>query len=298
MSKTLSSPRVSVVIPCFNHGEFLMDAVRSVTDLNRSDLELIVVDDGSTDERTRIALAALEAGGQTVIRQDNRGLAAARNAGVCASAGEYILPLDADNRIRAAYIRRGISILDAGSRVGVVYGDAEFVGLRSGRWEIGPFDSARLLSANYIDACAIYRRAVWEQNGGYDGTMPVQGLEDWDFWIGAVAHGWEFAYVPEIVFEYRVAGDSMITRARDFGAEIEEFVCRKHGALYKKVWLSSLSAERELRRERESTVLTLRNLRRLLKLRLAKRLHYRGESREPERDARFVHGSVGGAERT
>ena len=55
--------------------------------------------------------------------------------------------------------------------------------------------------------------AIWEQNRGYDGTMPIQGLEDWDFWLSAFAHGWKFAYVPEVLFEYRVTGNSMIARA-------------------------------------------------------------------------------------
>ena len=89
--------------------------------------------------------------------------------------------------------------------IGVVYGDAEYIGMRTGRWHVGSFERDRLLRWNYIDACAVYRRSIWEQNRGYDGTMPVQGLEDWDFWLSTLAHGWKFAYVPEVLFEYRVA---------------------------------------------------------------------------------------------
>lgn len=265
----MRSPTVSVVIPCFNHGEFLPEAVASVTSLNRNDVELIVVDDGSTDACTRKEMDALDSQGIHVIRQQNKGLAAARNAGICASRGEYILPLDADNRIRPAYIERGTPILDANPKVGIVYGDAEFMGRRSGRWQIGAFDSNRLLHWNYIDACAVYRRAVWEENGGYDGTMPVQGLEDWDFWLGAMKHGWQFDYIPEVLYEYRVAEESMITRT--FGSEPEtaKFVAAKHGPLYRQAWLQALEQQDSLR-------FTSRNLTRLLRSRLRQKLQRNG----------------------
>ena len=98
MKKT---PKVSVVMPCYNHGEFLPEAVASVTNIARDDIELVVVDDGSIDERTRKEEDKVSEAGIKVIRQENRGLAAARNAAVRASKGEYIFPLDADDRLRA-----------------------------------------------------------------------------------------------------------------------------------------------------------------------------------------------------
>ncbi|MGC2332915.1 MAG: glycosyltransferase [Candidatus Acidiferrales bacterium] len=263
------SPHVSVVIPCFNHGEFLPGAVASVTSINRDDVELIVVDDGSTDELTRKAVAALSAQGIRTICQENKGLAAARNLGISASQGKYILPLDADNRIRAAYIERGIQTLDAEPQIGVVYGDAEYTGTRTGRWHVGPLNLNRLLQWNYIDACAVYRRAVWEQNGGYDGAMPVQGLEDWDFWLGAVEHDWAFHYVPQVLFDYRVAEESMISRAAKFKPQIEKFIANKHGLLYRQAWI-----QREW--ERGSGRATLANLRRIVKARLKHKLDPNG----------------------
>jgi glycosyltransferase involved in cell wall biosynthesis len=261
------SCKVSVVIPCFNHGEFLPEAVFSVTNIKRDDIELIVVDDGSTDERTRKEMDALTARGIHVVRQENKGLAAARNAGIVVSKGEYVLPLDADNHLRSGYIEHGIRILDANPQVGVVYGDAEYIGVRTGRWHVGSFDWDQLLQRNYIDACAIYRRSVWEQNSGYDGTMPVQGLEDWDFWLGALEHGWQFAYVPQVLFDYRTAKESMITRAHGFEKQVEEFIAIKHGPLYRHAWLELGHAWLQLASQQESLKWTFRNLRRLLKSR-------------------------------
>src|SRR5215470_15436710 len=121
----MSKPcKISVVIPCFNHGEFLPEAVASVKNIRREDIEMIVVDDGSTDEQTRKEMDTLCAQGIKVIRQENQGLGAARNAGAAASQGEYLFPLDADDRLRAGWIDRGIAILESDPQVGVVYGDA------------------------------------------------------------------------------------------------------------------------------------------------------------------------------
>jgi glycosyltransferase involved in cell wall biosynthesis len=253
--------KVTVVIPCFNHGEFLPEAVESVTALRREDVELIVVDDGSSDERTRKEMDALPERGIRTIRQENKGLAAARNAGIAAAKGKYILPLDADNHLRSGYFENGIRILDTQPKVGVVYGDAEYIGVCTGRWRVGSFEPNRLLQWNYIDACAMYRRFIWEQNHGYDGTMPVQGLEDWDFWLSALEHGWEFAYVPEVLFDYRKAEQSMITRTQGFLSQIEAFIAAKHGLLYRQAW-------QRLERERVSVKATSRNLARLLKSRI------------------------------
>lgn len=261
----IKSCKLSVIIPCFNHGEFLPEAVASVTNTWRDDIELIVVDDGSTDERTCKEMDALVAQGIRVVRQENQGLAAARNAGILAARGEYILPLDADNRLRPGYIEHGIRILDANPDFGVVYSDAQYMGTRTDRWRVGPFDRDRLLEWNYIDACAVYRRSIWEQNNGYDGTMPVQGLEDWDFWLGALEHGWQFAYVPEILFDYRVVPQSMITGTFAFEAQIEEFIAKKHGLLYRRAWLPCM-------KERISVKLAFRRLSRLLVTRFVTKL--------------------------
>jgi glycosyltransferase involved in cell wall biosynthesis len=241
------SSKVSVVIPCFNHGEFLPEAVASVTKAKRDDMELIVVDDGSTDEQTRKEIDAICRQGIHVIRQENKGLSEARNAGIAESHGEYIFPLDADDRMLPGWIDRGIKILDANPRVGVVCGDTKLFGAKTGRWPGGPFDLERLLERNYIPASALYRRSVWEQNNGYDVTM-LQGFEDWDFWLSAVEHGWQFEYLPEVFFEYRKANESMLTRAIAFEQETEAFVAKKHGALYRQAWLAHATERRSIKR--------------------------------------------------
>lgn len=224
---------ISVIMPCFNHGEFLAEAVASVTNAKRDEIELIVVDDGSTDERTIREVNRLRSEGVKVIRQENKGLAGARNAAISASQGKYIFPLDADDRMRSGWIDRAVSILDSEPEVGVVYGDAQFFGIRTDVWPPGKLDPTRLLHYNYIPGSALYRRTLWKENRGYDCTMPVQGYEDWDMWVGALERGWEFVYLPEVFFEYRKAEQSMLTRGLKFKRQVKKFMARKHPRLYR-----------------------------------------------------------------
>jgi glycosyltransferase involved in cell wall biosynthesis len=246
-SPVTKSFKVSVVMPCFNHGEFLTEAVASVTHIGCEDIELIVVDDGSTDERTCQEVDKLVAGGIKVIRQENKGPAAARNAGILASHGEYIFPLDADDRVRPGWINQGIRILDSDPQVGVVYGDAQCFGQRSDRWVVGPFVPDQLLRGNYIHVSALYRRSVWQQNRGYDDTTLLRGIEDWDFWLGALEREWKFAYLPEVLFDYRISEGSMRTRVVGIEKQIEEFVALKHGPLYRNAWLQLTSQQESLK---------------------------------------------------
>ena len=281
------NPKVSIVIPCFNHGEFLPEAIASVRATKREDVEIIVVDDGSTDVRTREETNALASQGITLIRKKNGGPASARNAGISLARGEYIFPLDGDDRIRPDCLHREIPILDSNPGVGVVYSDGEFFGIRSGRWGIGPFDAGRLLQWNYIPCCALFRRSIWEQVGGYDEARILWGLEDWDFWLNAMNHGWKFHYVPEILYEYRVKTESMITRTYGTEPEIAKFVANKYGPLHRDAWLRLLKEHESLKEavaserqsvamERESVRVTSRNLKRLLKARLRQKLQRGG----------------------
>ncbi|MGQ9661502.1 MAG: glycosyltransferase family 2 protein [Kiritimatiellia bacterium] len=233
----MSEIRVSVVIPCFNDGKYLLEAVASVERCGRSDAEIIIVDDGSTDPMTLQVFESLERRTLCVFHHSQqRGLAHARNTGVRHAQGLYILPLDADNRIRPAYLNLGIQILDACPDVGVVYGDRDFFGAVEGKNTVGEFDLAKLLlEQNYIDACALYRKHVWEQCGGYDPNMPIQGLEDWDFWLSVVEKGWKFHYIPEVLFDYRKRSDSMVQK--NFTPEnlrrVRQYVYLKHFDLLK-----------------------------------------------------------------
>ena len=219
--------KVSIVIPSYNLGTYLRETVQSIEAARTPALrEVIVVDDGSTDPETIEVLKKLESQ-YTVLRQANRGLGAARNAGIAAATGEFILPIDSDNRIRMPYLAKAPGLLAQDPGVGVVYAHAEYIGARSGTWHVPEFNLACLVDANFIDACALFRKRVWEDIGGYDEHPPHLGWEDWDFWLRAAVKGWRFVRLDEVAWEYRVRAGSMLTEANRHDKIMDEYLFSK-----------------------------------------------------------------------
>jgi glycosyltransferase involved in cell wall biosynthesis len=229
-----ADPVVSIVLPCFNGGIELFEAVASCDRIRDVFCELVIVDDGSDDPETCRLVAELDGLGYRVVRQKNSGLGAARNAGLRVARGHYVLPLDHDNRLRPEYVTRALDVMERDPAVGVVYGDAQRFGARDDRWEMGPFDVERLLRWNHIDACAVVRKRAIEEGGGYDDRMLVPGAEDWDLWLGLAERGWRFHYIPEVLFDYRVRPGSMVTGLDQPGGrrEVVAHIVAKHRDLY------------------------------------------------------------------
>lgn len=231
MSET--SPPVSVVIPCYNLGPYLREAVDSVRAQTLHGVEIIIVNDGSTEMATLGVLQELEKeSGIQVLHTSNRGLAAARNYGISHACGKYILPLDADDRLAPGYLQAAVRELEDDPQVGIVYGGVEFFGERSGLWSQPDFSVSHLLCENMIVASAVYRRSDWELVGGYRGAM-CHGWEDWDFWISLVECGCKVVRLPEVVFYYRIRKDSM-TRSLTTRQKLLMFLrlVRNHPRLY------------------------------------------------------------------
>ncbi len=224
------TPVLSIIIPCYNHGRYIKEALESIALCTATSLyEVIIIDDASTDAYTIEILNDLEQDGYTIIRQPNQGLGAARNNGITMARGKYILPLDSDNRIRPDYIYESIKVLDSNSQVAVVYGNAEYFGEQEGVWTIGPFNLQRLMLGNYIDACAVFRKSVWEAVGGYDTKMPVMGAEDWDLWLRIARGAYGFHYIDKVLFDYRVVTGSMSrTNDAENSAIISTYVEEKY----------------------------------------------------------------------
>jgi glycosyltransferase involved in cell wall biosynthesis len=229
-------PLLSIIIPCYNSGQFLPEAVESVSAYpDRSVYEIIIVDDGSTDQNTLDFLAQLPRKEYTVIHQENKGPAAARNTGIRAAKSDYILFLDSDNKIRSAYIDRGIELLNNRPDVGVVHGNAAFFGAKNKvQFVPSEFSLLKILHSNYIDMCSVVRKSVWEAVGGLDENRSIIGHEDWEFWIRIGESGWKFAHIDEVLFDYRIREDSLTTQvgAEDKISKMLSYVYGKHWKLF------------------------------------------------------------------
>lgn len=220
---------ISIVVPCYNHGQFLTYTVQSVIAQSHLNWECIIVDDGSTDDTFAVSqrLTAVDPRIR-YYRKNNGGLSSARNYGIQEATGTFILPLDADDIIHKDYIRQALEVFQLNSSVKVVYCNAELFGARTGRWELPDFSIKQLARENMIFCSAIYRKSEWSRVGGYDEALRV-GSEDWDFWISVLKDGGQAVKLPMIGFYYRIRPESMLRRLDETKVKsISEYICRKH----------------------------------------------------------------------
>ncbi len=209
-NQTIRKPDISVIIPTFNPCHFLLEAIASIIRHTSRDckVEIIIVDDGSTEASSRQILKRLKEGGYTVFRQDNAGLAAARNHGINAAQADLIIPLDDDNRLLAPYLQDCLAVMQQNPDVEMIFGDRLDFGSRTQHFKPGLFNAKQLIKANYIDACTLIKRSLWQKCGGYDENL--KALEDWDFWLTGMQNGMRAMYHPKPCFEYRVRENSML----------------------------------------------------------------------------------------
>jgi GT2 family glycosyltransferase len=210
-ARPANTARVSVVIPTYNHARFLGEAIGSALGQTIAPAEVIVVDDGSTDHPERVTGQFAEV---RLIRQDNRGLAAARNTGLRASAGEYIVFLDADDRLLPRALEVNLRQFAERPDCGFVYGGHRHIDTKGALETEIPFRAsgedayATLLSQNCISmhATVMYRRERLESVGGFDTRF--RACEDYDVYL-RMARLFPVACDPESLAEYRQHGANM-----------------------------------------------------------------------------------------
>lgn len=201
-------PKISIIIPCYNLGQYLGETIDSVLNQTFDDYEIIIVDDGSSDEETLNQLNSLSHPKIKVFHTPNQGLAKARNTGIKEAKGKYILPLDADDKIAPTYLEKAYKILEEDENIGIVYCLAEFFDKENGKWDLPEFSLAEMVLNNLIFCSAFFRKSDWEAVGGYKKTMKY-GWEDYEFWLSIIELERKVFRIPEYLFFYRQRSDSM-----------------------------------------------------------------------------------------
>ena len=223
--------KVSVVIPCYNGGAFLPGALESLAAQTLRDFEVIVVDDGSDDAGTLLVLEGL-GDGIRLVRQENRGLAAARNAGMAAAEAGLLLPLDCDDRLEPTFLEKTVAALEAAPEAAFAFTHLRLGGDRTGVL-VKDYNPLTQLFLNQLPYCLLLRRGAWQDAGGYAEDMR-QGYEDWEFNIRLAARGATGVVVPEPLFVYRVSRDGMLqSLSNRLHAQLWRDIQRRHPALYR-----------------------------------------------------------------
>ncbi len=217
MAGTLPS-RVTVVVPLFDYARYVIEALDSVASQTLLDLDLIVVDDCSTDDSNEVTFRWMKRHHQrfnrcTLVRHvSNQGLGAARNTGIDLADSLFVVTLDADNRIRPTFCEKCLEAMDNTGAI-FAYSNLEVFGDESGLLGRQDFEPGALVAGNYIDALAMISKEAWAFVGGY--TTHRMGWQDYDFWCRLVERGLFGVHVDEILADYRVHNTSMLRTSTD-----------------------------------------------------------------------------------
>ncbi|MCK5535979.1 MAG: glycosyltransferase, partial [Bacteroidales bacterium] len=223
---------VSIIIPCYNQAQYLEEAVHSAIYQTYLNIEIIIINDGSTDNTQDISekLEAQYPEKIKVISQKNSGVSEARNNAIRRSNGHYILPLDADDKLDVKMISECMDTMIQ-TDADIVHGGLQCFGERDDVWISRPFTENNILYENLPHGSSLYRKRVWEKIEGYKQNMK-EGYEDWEFWINADKHNFTFHYLPKILFYYRIKKISRDTLAIKKDIYLKAKIMMNHPELY------------------------------------------------------------------
>lgn len=239
--------KLSIIVPCYNQAQYLDEALQSVLSQTYENWECIIINDGSPDHTLEVAQKWTEKDDRFVyLEKMNGGLSSARNFGILHARGEFILPLDADDKISIKYVELALESFESDSSLKLVYCKAEKFGDQTGIWNLPPFSLFNLSRNNLIFCSAFFRKKDWELAHGYDEKM-FYGWEDWEFWIAILKNGGTVKCIDEIGFYYRTKPSSMLTQVKK---EHEDYLLNylsiKHADFFVKQYGAFKAMEHEL----------------------------------------------------
>lgn len=221
------SKLVSIITPVYNGEKTIAESIQSVIGQSYTNWELIIVNDGSTDNTLKVAN---EFCGEKIriINSENFGVSSARNLGITNSSGKYIVPLDADNTLEKEFLSLCINEFESDSNLKLVYTEANLFGDSIGLWNLPNYNYQTMLHYNMIDNCAVYLRDDFNRVGGYRLNM-VNGLEDWDFWIAllSIYNENQVKKINTPLFNYRVSNlsrRSTLLKSKKFDSMLQNIV--------------------------------------------------------------------------
>jgi glycosyltransferase involved in cell wall biosynthesis len=249
-------PKISVITACFNHGKYINEMLESVFIQTLDDYEIIIVNDGSTDNTAEI-LNGIKHDKVTIIHTENNGPANARNIAIKNSRAPIIMNLDADDKIAPSLLEKAYQIFSGNPNISIVHCDSECFGAKSGKLETGEYSLESMLTDNRIISQSFFRRKEWLSVGGYSGEFN-DWLEDWDFWLSIIELGGEVVKIPEKLVYYRTykhQSESLTGIGKAERMKMKEYLIKifhLHEGLYlkyPKVWEHFSKIERKFKKE-------------------------------------------------
>ena len=228
---------VSIIMPSYNQGQYLPEALDSVLEQTYTNWECIIVDDGSQDNTKEIAkLYCAKDKRIQYLYQENSGVSAARNNGVAHSKGDFILPLDGDDKIAPEFLELTLQEIVKDRNIRVVYTDVQYFGVRNDLYHLPPFSIEQLMGMNVMCVTSLFRREDFDKAGGFNSNMK-EGFEDWDFWLSMFQDGEGTAVkIPKVLLFYRRKPVSRNNSASKAKIDFRRRIWENHKEMFSKVY--------------------------------------------------------------
>ncbi len=253
-------PIISVIIPCFNDGMYISETIEKIKAQTFKEFEIIVVNDGSTDDNTLEILNKLSREDIIVLHKENGKMSSARNFGANHSKGSLLVTVDADDYFDTTFFEKAFSILNNHSNIAVVSSYVKMFGEFNSKSRPRGGGEFNFLFSNECSAAAMIRKSCWEEIGGYDEEMKL-GYEDWEFYIRIVQKGWQIYIMPEYLAYYRQTKKSTrINITEPNRKSIINYIITKHNNWYLKSLLELIDKKEIIYTERRTAYATILKL--------------------------------------
>jgi glycosyltransferase involved in cell wall biosynthesis len=221
----MNKPLVSVIIPCYNYAKYVEEAITSVQKQTYKNVELIVINDGSTDKSDETIRKLQDKYRFKYYTQANQGIVATRNKGIELAEGDYLIQLDADDWLESTYVEDTLLYAQK-NRKSIVYTQADIFGRTEFITNVPEFNIEYLKHEGYIHASSLVSKDVLK-NRRYDNYLTDKGNEDWDLFLDACLDGVKAGLVNKPLLHYR-KHDNMNSRADSFEGTKRELLVRHH----------------------------------------------------------------------
>lgn len=224
---------VTVIIPCYNDGQYLMEALQSIYNQTLLPEKIIIVDDGSNTS-TKNVLATINNPLVQIVHQENKGVSAARNYAISLAQTDYIVNLDADDYYEPTFIEKAVALLNNNEHfIAVSSNCRKFCELKTIE-VLKPLGGSLtdFIVINNCSANTMFRKQYWNEVGGFDEKMQA-GYEDWEFWIAILKQGGSIHIIKEVLSHYRIKNisrDQNALKKHDF--ELRQYIYLKHKEVY------------------------------------------------------------------
>ncbi|WP_165698058.1 glycosyltransferase family 2 protein [Flavobacterium nackdongense] len=231
----MTTPKVSIIVPCYNQAQYLDESLQSVAHQTHTDWECFIINDGSQDATEEVA-KKWEAKDPRFIYlfQENGGVSHARNVGIRQAKSQFILTLDADDKYEASFLEKALAVLESQPEIGIVSSWGRYF---TNVKQLHIFKSTAHSVSDFLFfnglnmGSSLFRKECWEAVGGYD-ENPENGYEDWEFYLRVCAFGWKVHILKEVLFCYRQNNTSRSAEMNKKHNEIQKYLYLKNKDIY------------------------------------------------------------------